>query len=53
MLNISGKKRELVPNKTNNDGSDMESESSDSEDDEEEVGSGIPVLQVYMNKAVL
>lgn len=50
MLNISGKRRELVPNKTNKDGSDMESESSDSDEDDEEDSGGpeSPVLQVYL-----
>ncbi|XP_073311570.1 LOW QUALITY PROTEIN: protein HEAT STRESS TOLERANT DWD 1-like [Primulina huaijiensis] len=45
--NISGKRRELLPTKKNNDGSDMESDSSDSDmDDEEEGGSMAPVLQL-------
>ncbi|KAL2533210.1 Transducin family protein/WD-40 repeat family protein [Abeliophyllum distichum] len=48
LSNISGKRRDLVPKKTNTDGSDMESDSSDSdEEDEEEDGvSGTPVLQL-------
>lgn len=41
--NISGKRRELVPTKSEDD-SDMESDSDDSED-EEDGGSGTPVLQ--------
>ncbi|KAL2250349.1 glutamate-rich WD repeat-containing protein 1 [Sesamum indicum] len=48
ILNISGKRRELVPNKANGDGSDMDSESSDSDEDDEEHGggSGSPILQL-------
>ncbi|KAI3472845.1 hypothetical protein Pfo_029974 [Paulownia fortunei] len=48
ILNVSGKRRELVPNKTNKDGSDMDSDSSDSDEDDEEDGggSGSPVLQL-------
>lgn len=43
--NISGKRRDLVPAKSEED--DMDGESSDSEDSEdEEGGSGAPVLQV-------
>lgn len=41
---ISGKRRDLVPDKTGDD-SDMDGDSSDS-DEEEEAGSGTPVLQV-------
>ncbi|KAI3447831.1 hypothetical protein Pfo_004496 [Paulownia fortunei] len=46
--NISGKRRELAPNKRNNNGSDMDSESSDSDEDDEEDGrgSGTPALQL-------
>lgn len=46
MSNISGKRRDLVPNKK--DGTDMESDSSDSDEDDEDAngGSGPPVLQV-------
>lgn len=46
--NISGKRRELVPTKTNND-DDMDSESSDSDDEDGEVdndGPKAPVFQV-------
>ncbi|KAH6777929.1 Transducin family protein / WD-40 repeat family protein [Perilla frutescens var. frutescens] len=48
ILNISGKRRELVPKKSNTDDTDMESESSDSDedDDEEGGGTGAPVLQL-------
>ncbi|KAL3830234.1 hypothetical protein ACJIZ3_019036 [Penstemon smallii] len=49
LSNISGKRRELVPNKKNKDGSSMDSESSESDedDDDEDVGtSGSPVLQL-------
>ncbi|XP_051130714.1 protein HEAT STRESS TOLERANT DWD 1 [Andrographis paniculata] len=48
VLNISGKKRELVPKKTDDDdGSDMDSDDSDSdEEEEEEAGSRTPVLQL-------
>ncbi|KAH9648164.1 WD REPEATS REGION domain-containing protein [Citrus sinensis] len=48
--NISGKRRELVPNKPSNDDEDVDSESSDSDedsDDDEEGGSGTPILQVW------
>ncbi|KAH9648159.1 WD REPEATS REGION domain-containing protein [Citrus sinensis] len=47
--NISGKRRELVPNKPSNDDEDVDSESSDSDedsDDDEEGGSGTPILQL-------
>ncbi|XP_009598556.1 protein HEAT STRESS TOLERANT DWD 1 isoform X2 [Nicotiana tabacum] len=46
LSNISGKRRDLVPNKTG-DETDMDSDSSDSdEEEEEEAGSGTPVLQL-------
>ncbi|KAK2645395.1 hypothetical protein Ddye_020590 [Dipteronia dyeriana] len=47
--NISGKRRELVPNKPATGDADMDSESSDSDDDSEdegEGGSGTPILQL-------
>lgn len=47
--NISGKRRELVPNKPATGDDEMESESSDSDEDsedEEEGGSKTPILQV-------
>ncbi|KAL8039029.1 hypothetical protein ABFX02_10G008500 [Erythranthe guttata] len=48
VLKLSGKRRDLVPNKINKDGSDMDSESSDSDEDDEDDtrGSGPPVLQI-------
>ncbi|XP_052185853.1 protein HEAT STRESS TOLERANT DWD 1-like [Diospyros lotus] len=47
IFNISGKRRELVPLKSNVDGSDMDSDSSDSDGDEvQDGGSSIPVLQL-------
>lgn len=45
LSNISGKRRDLVPDKTGDENTDMDSDSSDS-DEEEEAGSGTPVLQV-------
>lgn len=47
--NISGKRRDLLPKKSNADGSDMEDESSESDTDSEDEGdggSGMPILQV-------
>ncbi|KAK4852870.1 hypothetical protein QYF36_000423 [Acer negundo] len=47
--NISGKRRELVPNKPATGDDDMDSESSDSDEDSEdegEGGSGTPILQL-------
>ncbi|KAL2475623.1 Transducin family protein/WD-40 repeat family protein [Abeliophyllum distichum] len=54
LSNISRKRCDLVPKKTNTDGSDMESDSSDSdEDDEEDDGvSGTSVLQVFHDGSV-
>lgn len=48
ILNISGKRRELVPKKSNDDDSGMDSDSSDSDEDDEEGGggNGTPVLQL-------
>ncbi|GER54439.1 transducin family protein / WD-40 repeat family protein [Striga asiatica] len=48
LQNISGKRRELVPNKIEKDGSDMDSDSSDSDEDDGEDGggSGSPILQL-------
>lgn len=46
LSNISGKRRDLVPDKTGDENSDMDSNSSDS-DEEEEAGSGTPVLQLH------
>ncbi|CAA0836239.1 Transducin family protein / WD-40 repeat family protein [Striga hermonthica] len=50
LLNISGKRRELIPNKIDKDGSDMESDSSDSDEDDGEYGGGLssPILQVNL-----
>ncbi|XP_052184034.1 protein HEAT STRESS TOLERANT DWD 1-like [Diospyros lotus] len=46
--NILGKRRELIPSKSNADGSDMDSDSSDSDEDDEvqDGGSSIPVLHL-------
>ncbi|XP_057790058.1 protein HEAT STRESS TOLERANT DWD 1-like isoform X1 [Salvia miltiorrhiza] len=48
ILNVSGKRRDLVPKKSKNEDTDMESDSSDSDEDDEEEGGGTktPVLQV-------
>lgn len=45
LSNISGKRRDLVPDKKGNE-TDMDSDSSDSDEEEEEAGSGTPVLQL-------
>ncbi|KAL6534481.1 hemolysin III domain membrane protein [Orobanche hederae] len=49
MSKISGKRRELVPNKISKDGSDMDSDSSDSDSDDEKDGGGFgpPLLQLH------
>lgn len=48
LSNISGKRRDMVPDKKG-DETDMDSDSSDSdEEEEEEAGSGTPVLQVLL-----
>lgn len=47
--NVSGKRRELLPNKPEKDDADMDSDSSDSDEDsedEEDGGSKAPILQV-------
>ncbi|XP_019249146.1 PREDICTED: glutamate-rich WD repeat-containing protein 1 isoform X1 [Nicotiana attenuata] len=45
LSNVSGKRRDLVPDKKG-DETDMDSDSSDSDEEEEEAGSGTPVLQL-------
>lgn len=46
LSNISGKRRDLVPDKIGDENADMGSNSSDSDEEEEEAGQVTPVLQV-------
>ena len=49
LSNISGKRRDLVPSKRNEDGSDMDDENEDSDsDDEDEPESTTPILQARL-----
>ncbi|XP_016564079.2 protein HEAT STRESS TOLERANT DWD 1 isoform X1 [Capsicum annuum] len=47
LSNISGKRRDLVPDKIGDENADMGSNSSDSDEEEEEAGQVTPVLQLH------